>query len=111
MKYNILPIWIACLILQLCFPPINAQNITTFDHLSVNDGLSQSTIFAINQDSKGFMWFGTRGGGLNKYDGYEFTAYRNIPDMPSSLSDNTVNSPLEKHDLIFLETSKNLNSR
>ena len=95
MKYNLLPIWIACLIMHLCCAKVNAQNLESFNHLSVNDGLSQSTIFAITQDSKGFMWFGTRGGGLNKYDGYEFTAYRNIPDMTGSLSDNTVISILE----------------
>ena len=72
-----------------------AQNLEVFDHLSVNDGLSQSTIYAITQDSKGFMWFGTREGGLNSYDGYDFHVYRNNPGMEGSLSDNRVMSVLE----------------
>ncbi|MCK5136792.1 MAG: response regulator [Bacteroidales bacterium] len=83
------------MMILMAWVEINAQKHESFSHLSVNDGLSQSTIFAINQDSKGFMWFGTRGGGLNTYDGYDFRVYRNIPEMPGSLSDNTVISILE----------------
>ena len=37
-----------------------------FDHYSVENGLSQSTVFAMLQDSRGFMWFGTEDG-LNKF--------------------------------------------
>jgi ligand-binding sensor domain-containing protein len=72
-----------------------SQNLEVFDHLSVNDGLSQSTIYTIGQDAKGFMWFGTREGGLNRYDGYDFQIYRNNPGVESSLSDNRVISILE----------------
>ncbi|MCK7525797.1 MAG: hypothetical protein MZV64_53415 [Ignavibacteriales bacterium] len=39
--------------------------------LRIEDGLSQSTIFASLQDSEGYMWFATRSG-LNRYDGYKF---------------------------------------
>ena len=40
-----------------------------FDRLSIEHGLSQITVHAILQDSKGFLWFGTEDG-LNRYDGY-----------------------------------------
>jgi len=75
--------------------PCMPQSHQNFTHLSVNNGLSQSTVFAISQDAKGFMWFGTRGGGLNQYDGYEFHVYQHIPEIAESLSDNTVNAILE----------------
>ena len=42
----------------------------TFNQLKIEDGLSQSTVLASLQDSKGYMWFVTRSG-LNKYDGYK----------------------------------------
>jgi len=38
-----------------------------FDNLSLKDGLSQSSVNCIWQDSKGLMWFGTEDG-LNKFD-------------------------------------------
>ena len=42
-----------------------------FRHLTTSSGLSQSYVFAILKDYKGFMWFATDEG-LNKYDGYKF---------------------------------------
>jgi signal transduction histidine kinase/ligand-binding sensor domain-containing protein/DNA-binding response OmpR family regulator len=55
------------------------QQRAAFRYLSKIDGLSQSTVFAIAQDSTGFMWFGTRDG-LNKYDGYEFKVFKQGED-------------------------------
>jgi signal transduction histidine kinase/ligand-binding sensor domain-containing protein/DNA-binding response OmpR family regulator len=60
-----------------------------FDHLGTESGLSQSNITCILQDSRGFMWFGTRDG-LNRYDGYEFTVYKNNLGDPKSLSNNFI---------------------
>ncbi len=56
-----------------------------FDHLSLDEGLSQVSVSCILQDSKGFMWFGTQDG-LNKYNGYTFKIYRPEDDNPKSIS-------------------------
>jgi signal transduction histidine kinase/ligand-binding sensor domain-containing protein len=69
--------------------PRARDNDIRFDRLSVEDGLSQSAVNCILQDSKGFMWFATEDG-LNKYDGYDFTIFHNDPQDPSSLSDSFV---------------------
>jgi len=45
-----------------------------FEHLSIEQGLSQGTVNAILQDRQGFLWFGTENG-LNRYDGVRFTTY------------------------------------
>jgi PAS domain S-box-containing protein len=60
-----------------------------FEHLGTDQGLSQSNVICILQDSRGFMWFGTRDG-LNKYDGYKFTVYKNDAGDPGSLSNNFI---------------------
>ena len=65
-----------------------------FERISLEQGLSQSTVFSMLQDSQGFMWFGTEDG-LNKYDGYTFTIYKHDPDNPNSLSSNAVSAIYE----------------
>ncbi len=60
-----------------------------FDRISSEEGLSQSVVLSILQDKQGFMWFGTQDG-LNRFDGYRFTIYKNDPKDPESLSHNTV---------------------
>lgn len=46
-----------------------------FRNYSVAEGLPQSQVYAICQDKRGFIWFGTRGGGVTKFDGLTFTTY------------------------------------
>jgi len=65
-----------------------------FAHLSTEQGLSQSNVTCILQDTRGFMWFGTRDG-LNKYDSYTFTVYKNTAGDPGSLSNNFITSIIE----------------
>jgi signal transduction histidine kinase/ligand-binding sensor domain-containing protein/DNA-binding response OmpR family regulator len=55
-----------------------------FKHLTEQQGLSQNFVWSIHQDSEGFMWFGTLGGGLNKYDGYTFTVFQHDPNDPEN---------------------------
>jgi signal transduction histidine kinase/ligand-binding sensor domain-containing protein len=69
-----LPVTILFLIL-LC-SRVPAQNIIPrFENIGVNDGLSQSSVYSIYQDKKGFMWFGTADG-LNRYDGQDIKVYK-----------------------------------
>lgn len=60
-----------------------------FDHLNLNEGLSQGSVYTILQDRMGFLWFGTQDG-LNKYDGYDFTVYRHDKYDSGSISDNCI---------------------
>ena len=61
----------------------------TFDHFTTRDGLSQNRIYGIIQDSIGFIWFGTEDG-LNRYDGYNFKVFKNIPGDTTSLVTNQI---------------------
>ncbi|MEP7253643.1 MAG: two-component regulator propeller domain-containing protein, partial [Ginsengibacter sp.] len=76
----------------------NGQSrILKFEHIQTDAGLSQSNVLSILQDSRGFMWFGTRDG-LNKYDGYKFTVYRNDPKTPGTISNDYINDIIESRD-------------
>lgn len=65
-----------------------------FDHISLEQGLSQSVILDMLQDSQGFMWFATQDG-LNRYDGYEFKVFKYNPANLNSLSTDFVNALAE----------------
>ena len=71
-----------------------------FNRISVDDGLSQGTIYAICQDEFGFLWFATENG-LNRYDGYTFKIYKHNIRNQYSISSNTVLS-------LFEDSKKNL---
>ena len=60
-----------------------------FEYLTVDDGLSQGTIEDILQDGQGMMWFATRDG-LDRYDGQNFTVFRNNSNDPNSLASNWI---------------------
>ncbi len=66
----------------------------TFEHLSMDNGLSGRIVPCMLQDSTGYLWFGTFGG-LDRYDGYSFKSYRHNPDNPTSLTNGTVLSLCE----------------
>ncbi|MEG0754187.1 MAG: two-component regulator propeller domain-containing protein, partial [Angelakisella sp.] len=64
------------LLLVFCLGNIFAQQTSYyFKHYNNNSGLSQNTVMSIFQDSKGFIWMGTKNG-LNRFDGHEFKIYQ-----------------------------------
>ncbi len=65
-----------------------------FRQIKIEDGLSQSSVFTVIQDKKGFLWFGTANG-LNRYDGYSFKVFTNDPADSSSISNNGISSLFE----------------
>ena len=81
----------------LSFQPLAAQQHAhhlRFGRLDITDGLAQGMIFCMFQDSRGFMWFGTKEG-LNRYDGYGFRTYGKRAGDTTSLPDNYVMSITE----------------
>jgi ligand-binding sensor domain-containing protein/signal transduction histidine kinase/DNA-binding response OmpR family regulator len=99
-----------CIVVGLFASPLNAQNLNMkFKHLNGTQGLSNSTIEAIYQDSRGFMWFGTRDG-LNRFDGYKVNVFRNHINDLTSLSDNYIKCIYEdKNHNLWIGTLNGLN--
>jgi ligand-binding sensor domain-containing protein/class 3 adenylate cyclase/predicted metal-dependent HD superfamily phosphohydrolase len=65
-----------------------------FENLTIDDGLSQSSINCIIQDRQGFVWIGTQDG-LNQYEGYHFKVFKNSIDDPNSISNNYIRAVYE----------------
>ncbi len=90
--------WRRCLVLSsvlLSFVMTGAASASSdshpmrFGHLDVNDGLSQSNVLAVLQDSEGWMWFATENG-LNSYDGYEFRYFKRERGNAEALSNDFI---------------------
>lgn len=78
------------LLLLILAPNLMGQERSyTFEHITVNDGLSQNLVSDVLQDRRGFLWLGTKDG-LNKFDGYSFLTYHRLPFDPTSLSDDYI---------------------
>lgn len=72
---------------------ILAQNDIRFERITVEDGLSQSSIVSIVQDQYGYLWIATLDG-LNRYNSKEFKVYRNEASNKTSLYSNQVSGLL-----------------
>jgi len=56
-------------------PRYSDDAIVDLSHLGVEEGLLNNTVADILEDRQGNLWFGTRGGGVSRYDGKTFTNY------------------------------------
>jgi PAS domain S-box-containing protein len=92
-KVTITFVLIFLFIFPIGISSINIEDIT-FEHISVEQGLPNSSVFCILQDKQGFMWFGTQHG-LTRYDGHNFKVYASDPRAPLKLSHNLVISLFE----------------
>lgn len=77
-----------------------AQNQLLKNFLTVEEGLSHNEVTSIVQDNDGFIWIGTRGG-LNRYDGYQFKIFNQVPGDSNSLVNPSVES-------LFVDRSGNI---
>ncbi|AZQ64883.1 response regulator [Flammeovirga pectinis] len=81
------------------FQPLFGQEIY-FSSLSMRDGLPSNIIADITQDKYGFLWVATRNG-LTRYDGNEFTYFRN-DSSEYSLPSNELTSTLAIDETIWV---------
>ena len=81
-------------LLLVIYPSPVAASTARFTHLSVEQGMSQSTVNAILQDHAGFLWFGTEEG-LDRYDGYTFVAFKHDARDSKSIADDVVTALFE----------------
>jgi two-component system sensor histidine kinase ChiS len=96
-------LWIVALLFWILASHLyshSQKHISCFNHISIDDGLSQSSVYCILQDKKGFMWLGTQEG-LNRYDGYKFKTYKQRPQDEATISNNYVWTIFEDNAGVF----------
>ena len=59
--------------------------IYNFKNYSLDEGLSQSEISCILEDSRGYLWLGTNGGGVCQFDGKEFQSFEQKDGLSGQL--------------------------
>ena len=94
--------------------PMSAQvdySSLSVSSLTMQDGLATNYIKLIYQDSKGFIWIGTREG-LNRFDGISFTEYTNHPDDTLTISGNLITDILEdNHGQLWIGSTRGLSRK
>lgn len=93
MKTRILKTFLVIVCFFLFTSPLTGIELN-FKYYFVENGLSSNTVYAIEQDSRGYIWIGTEDG-LNRFDGYNFHSYRNIPRDSTSIVNNYIYSLYE----------------
>ncbi len=68
-----------------------------FRHLNVENGLPDNTVYHFLQDSKGFMWLGTRNG-ITLFDGIRVINFQHNDQDKNSISGNFITRILEDSD-------------
>ena len=89
-KVLLLLIVFVCISIQVVYGAARNIPVISFRNLTIADGLSQTTVQYIFQDSDGYMWFGTEDG-LNRYDGLEFKFYRYNGENNNGIASNWIN--------------------
>lgn len=103
-------VYVICLLGLLVVTKVQAQfnSKLSFTRIGLEEGLSQSTVLDIVQDSQGCLWFATQDG-LNKYNGYDFTVYRHDSrDTATLASDFLYALDIDTRDRIWVGTEAGL---
>ena len=97
---------LSCINISTSYASINKNY--NFKNITIEDGLSQSTVETIHQDSEGYIWIGTNDG-LNRYNGHEFKYYKHDEDDENSIAHNYIVDIIEdKNGYIWVSTINGL---
>lgn len=81
-----LPLFICSLLAELSASlQVHAEELKSFisqyniSYITMRKGLPHNFVDCVYKDSRGFLWIAMQGGGLARYDGYEFLTFDNSP--------------------------------
>jgi ligand-binding sensor domain-containing protein len=78
-----------------------------YTQFGLEEGLPQSQVFGLLQDHRGYLWAGTRGGGLSQFDGTKFRTFQSR----DGLVNNFINCLfLDSDSLLWIGTDNGISS-
>ncbi len=81
-----------------------------FNFVNIKEGIPKTGVSSIIQDHHGFIWIGTSGTGLYKFNGIEYTVYRHKLRDSTSLSSSRIEcSFLDNKNRLWIGTENGLN--
>ncbi|WP_158848192.1 two-component regulator propeller domain-containing protein [Algibacter sp. L1A34] len=81
-----------------------------FAFVNIKESVSKIGVHTIIQDQHDFIWIGTNGTGLNRFDGIDYRSYKSEINDSTSLSSNTVNcSFLDSKNRLWFGTDNGIN--
>ena len=86
--------YLTTLLLSISMALWSQNELHMANYYGFRDGLNNNIVYCLRQDSRGFIWLGTKEG-LNRFDGFQFKKYFTEKDNPNSLSHNKVFDILE----------------
>jgi len=93
-----------------CSNAWSQESYPKFDFVSITEGISKVGIYSILQDDYGFIWIGTNGSGLYRYDGMEYKSYKHVLNDSTSLNSSLVFSTyLDSKNRLWVGTEEGLN--
>ncbi|MFB6258615.1 MAG: two-component regulator propeller domain-containing protein [Flavobacteriales bacterium] len=72
-----------CLLVLFC--RFSFAQVHDFRNYSVTEGMAESQVFDVFQDSRGYIWFGTFGGGVSRYDGKHFKTFSTTDGLSNNI--------------------------
>ncbi|AXT57197.1 response regulator [Aquimarina sp. MMG015] len=103
--------FIACILFFCCCLNYvwTQQKSNDFNFVNIGDGISKIAVPVIAQDHNGFIWIGTSGAGLHRYDGIDYVSYKHELKDTTSLSSNFIYSSfVDKKNRFWVGTENGL---
>ena len=82
---------------------------SSFLFVKTNEEIGKRAITCMSKDANDYLWIGTYGGGLKKFDGIQVQTYQHTIDSDSSLSSSVINDiHLDANENLWIGTDKGL---
>ncbi|MEM7085639.1 MAG: two-component regulator propeller domain-containing protein [Bacteroidota bacterium] len=99
---NFIHIRISTLLFTLLWAGMSGAQNNDLRSYTLEDGLPQSQVYDLVQDEIGYLWLGTRGGGLAQFDGENFITFNDRDGLAS----NYINALAFSNDSLFIGTQQ-----